>query len=514
MSGRKEIAVKSSLIGLLSQSSSLVLQIISRKVFIQFIGEEILGLNGTFTSILSTLSLAELGFQSAISFNLYSPICEKDENKINAIVNIFRLVYRFLGIFFIIASIVILPFLKFFLRDIEITNDIYFYFLLQALSSSCTYFLAYKRTIMYADQKEYVYKTIDTIMNFIFKSAQIYVIVKLHDYYLYLIIQIVQVYVSNIIVHFICKKKYPYLHKEKLNKAYLKKIFGDVKEISIGRLAAYVYASTDNLIISKFLGTVKVAALGNYTTVITNLRLLVNSILGPMTPIIGNYLAEKKEEGNQEKKFDLYFHLRYIFDLILLVPTYVLVDDFVAMWLDESFVLPEEIKILLIADIYIVILHGACTDYITAKGLFKQNRQILGVSTILNLVISLVGVKLWGISGVLFGTVCSQIYNYLGYGLIVYKYCFVSKLKGFGRYILRSIQYTVCFLIIVFLCKFVYGSLGMGIGLVKFFCGGIVCEFLIAILYLLFFIGNKERKEMFSIITQALKKKIISMKSR
>lgn len=77
MSGRKQIAIKSSIIGLMSQSASLILQIISRKVFIQFIGEEILGLNGTFASVLSTLSLAELGFQNAVSFHLYKPVAEK-----------------------------------------------------------------------------------------------------------------------------------------------------------------------------------------------------------------------------------------------------------------------------------------------------------------------------------------------------------------------------------------------------------------------------------------------------
>ncbi len=508
MSGRKQIAVKSGIIGLMSQSASLILQIISRKVFIQFIGEEILGLNGTFASVLSTLSLAELGFQNAVSFHLYRPVAEKNEKEISDIVNIYKTIYRMIGIFFCVASVLLLPFLKYILKDIDATKDIYIFFLLQAMSSTCTYFLAYRRTILYADQKEYIYRVVDTIMNFVFKTAQIVVIVTCHSYVAYLLLQIVQVYASNIIIHCICRKKYPFIKKEPFNKAYARRILKDVKEISIGRLASYVYSSTDNLLISSFVGTVKVAGLGNYTTITTNLRMLINSILSPMIPIIGNYLTENEANEHQEKKFNIYLHLRYLITIVLLVPTFVLIDDFVSMWIGKRYILSSSIKVLLIADLFLTMLQGVCTDYISAKGLFKQNRHVLSISTGMNLGISLLLVFKLGVTGVLVGTVCAQVFNFFAYGIITYKYCFPEIKAGYRKYLLKNIYYTASFILYIIACNYIYGTWNMEASIGKFLWGGLMCEGIVGVMYLILNCKNKEMRELCGMFTSALKKKI------
>lgn len=507
MSGRKRIAVKSGIIGLVSQITSLLLQIISRRVFIQFIGEEILGLNGTFTSVLSTLSLAELGFQNAVSFHLYRPMSEKDENKINTIVNIYRTIYRMIGIFFCVAAVALLPFLKYILKDVDITRDIYIYFLLQAMSSICTYFLAYRRTVLYADQKEYIYKVADAVTSYVFKTAQIMVIIFYHNYYIYLLLQVLQVYVANIIVHFICRRKYPYIKKEPFNKSYAKKIFRDVKDISVGRVASYIYSSTDNLLISSFVGTVKVAGLGNYTTITTNLRMLINSIMSPMIPIIGNYLTESNKAEKQEDKFKVYAHLRYLLSLLLFVPAYVLIDDFVSMWIGKEFILASSIKLFLIADLFLIMLQGACTDYMAAMGLFRQSRYITSISAGINLLLSLLLVFKWGVSGVLIGTVCSQIFNFFGYGLIIYRYCFGEIKSGYRKYLLKNLYYVTGFIITIIACSFIYGKLSFDVSIIKFILGGILCEAVILVLYFLLNWRSKEMRELYSMVINALKRK-------
>lgn len=503
MSGRKRNALKSGMIGLISQSSSLVLQIISRKVFIQFIGEEILGLNGTFASILSTISLAELGFQNAVAFHLYRPLAEKNQEKINIIVNIYKTVYRALGIFFCVASVFLLPFLKYILKNTDITSDVYVFFLLQAMASACSYFLAYRRTILFADQKEYIYRMIDAVMNFVFKTAQIAAIVVWHSYIVYLLLQIIQVYASNLIVHFICIKKYPYINKTHFDKGYAKKILFDVKEISIGRFASYVYSSTDNLLISSFLGPVYVALLGNYATITTNLRFLTNGVLGCMVPIIGNYLAEGEDKRRQEEKFHIYQHLRYVMSMVLLIPTFTLIDDFVTLWVGEVFVLSFAVKTLLIADQFLQLLHGACVDYISAKGLFKQSRVILSITAITNLVISVIGVLLWGMEGILVGTVCSQVVGFFGYGWIMYKCFFNEKKAGYGNYLLKNLYFAVTFVISTVVCIYVYDNLPMAVSVGRFIIGGCVCEGIVVVSYLLLNCKSNEMRSLLSMIISA-----------
>lgn len=508
MSSRKKIAVQNSGIGLVSQLISLFLQIISRKMFIQYIGEELLGLNGTFTSILSTLSLAELGIQNAISYALYRPLAEKNTERVNQIVNVFRLMYRSIGLFFIAASIAMLPLLSFFTKDVKITKDIYFFFILQALSSSCTYFLAYKRTILFADQKEYLYKIVDMVMNVIFKSLQIWVIIRYHNYYLYLILQLIQVYLSNIVVHILCNKRYPYLHKEKFNKDCAKGILGNEKEIFAGRIAGYVYSSTDNLIISKMVGTTMVAYLGNYSTITANLRFLVHSILEPIMPIVGNYMAEEGRE-KQEEKFNLYTHIRQIMALILLVPALVLIDDFIIWWVGVTYVLPPVIKILLVADIYIFLLYGSSADFITGAGLFKQQKLITIGGTLLNLAVSLLLVEKWGVAGVLVGTVCSQMLYWIGQSIIVYRYCFENSRKKYLIYVLKNSYGILCFVTAFLLCNLVYSRLYIEILLAKFFVGGILCEAVVGCLYVLFYCRSRECRQLCNMVIPRLKRKHI-----
>lgn len=507
MSGRKEAAVKNSTIGLLGQIISLILQIISRRYFIQFIGEEILGLNNTFTSILATLSLAELGFQSAISYNLYRPLVDKDTERINEIVNVYKLIYRSIGVFFIMASFAMLPALRFLTKGIEINRDVYLFFLIQAAASTCSYFLAYKRTVLYADQKEYVYKMVDLIANIVFKSAQIFVIVHFHNYYAYISLQVVQVYVSNIIVHYICSKKYPYLKKAKFSKDCGKKVFSDAKEIFAGRFAGYMYACTDNLIVSKVLGTVQVAFLGNYTTITNNMRYLISSIMNPLTPIVGNYLAENGSIEQQERKLRLYSHLRFLVALALEVPALVLIDDFIAMWVGTRFVLSAGIKILLMADLYLYLIQGACSDYVIGMGLFKKDKYVTIIGVILNLSISLLLVWKWGIAGILFGTVFSQIFNWIGHSFIVYKYSFSATRRQYFLYLLKNVYYIFCFGIIAFVCYYLYSMIHLDSFIVKFILGGCLCELVVGVLYLLLCCKVSEMKELFGMLAPVLKNK-------
>ena len=92
MNKSKVLLLKNCSTGLVSQVMTLIFQFLTRSLFIRYIGIELLGVYSTFTSVLSTLSLAELGFQTAIVFSLYKPLAQRDEQQINDIVNVFRFV--------------------------------------------------------------------------------------------------------------------------------------------------------------------------------------------------------------------------------------------------------------------------------------------------------------------------------------------------------------------------------------------------------------------------------------
>ena len=203
---RTQKTMRNSMVGLIGQVVAILLSFISRKVNIQYLGVELMGLNSTFTSILNTLSLAELGFQRVIVFHLYGVLAKDDQEQINALVNIYRLVFRCIGCFFILASLCCLPLLQYFLSDIEVTNRVRLYFLIQALNGACTYFLAYKRNILYADQQNYVSSLIDTVVNTVGTLTAIAVAVFTRDFALFLLVGLAKSYISNLFVHIACTR--------------------------------------------------------------------------------------------------------------------------------------------------------------------------------------------------------------------------------------------------------------------------------------------------------------------
>ena len=68
---RTQYAILNSSIALSIQILKIILTFINRTVFIYVLGVYYLGLNGLFSSILSVLSLADLGVSSAMAYSLY-----------------------------------------------------------------------------------------------------------------------------------------------------------------------------------------------------------------------------------------------------------------------------------------------------------------------------------------------------------------------------------------------------------------------------------------------------------
>lgn len=502
---RKKIVVKNASLGLIGQVVTVLFQFITRSAFLKFFGVELLGISSTLTSVLSTLSLAELGFQTAIVYSLYKPLNDGDIEKVNSIVNIFKYVYRLIAAFFVVAGILCMPLLKYILKDVEISGYIYIIFGLQVINSSFSYLLAYKRSLLYADQKDFIAKIIDTVFNILFSTIKIFSIILMQNYYWFLIFQILQTIISNLVVHYACLKLYPFLHKRKIDTILFRKIWNDVKNVFASKIATYIYSATDNIVISTFISATSVGYLVNYTTVTKNLSVLISSIFTPIMPVIGNMLADDSNES-KEKYFGIFTHVRFLFASAIIVPTIILIDDFIIIWVGSEYVMDDSIVWLLAIDLYISIIYAACYDYINGAGLFIYDKytQIIGAS--INIIISISLVNIVGIKGVLLGTVVSQIFFWIGRSSIVYRFCFgnesVSYIKYWGKNLYRLIVVLICFI----LSKLIYEQLIYFDGVIKIIIGGVITESIILICNLLFFYNFPEQKRILYLFKNLLTK--------
>lgn len=502
MSYQRKIALKNSSVSFISQVIAIIFQFINRTVFINYLGFELLGISSTLTSVLSTLSLAELGFSAMIVFRLYKPLHEKDYPVVNDLMNIFKTVYVCLGIFFVIATAALCPFVGIILNGVNIDKDIYIIFILMGINIAFTYFMAHKRVVFYADQQDYISKMIDSSINVVFSVLKIFVIVKTSNFIIYLVLTIIQNIVTNSMISIIGKRKYPFLHHSRLNKGLFGSIIGDIKNVFSAKIAGYIYASTDNLVISAFINTISVGRFVNYTIVTANIKLLVNSIVNPIAPFIGNHLVTENNDQSKVKMLNLITHVRFIIAMIVIVPICVLLQDFVIEWTGTEYAFSQGVVYLLCIDLFIHIVHSSCCDYINGAGLFKQERNIEIIGAAINIIFSIALVKELGVIGVLLGTVISQSVFWLGRSIIVFKLCFEYNWEWFKNYWMKNVTFISSFIVAVVMSTIIYDKLLTSIFIVKFILGGLVTEAIVVLVYVFVSFRNEEFKKLVELISK------------
>ena len=488
------------------------LQLVQRILLINYIGITVVGISTSLSSILSTLALTELGFQTAIVYYLYAPIQKKDEKKICSIITIYKTVYTFIGVLVFTLSLCSIPFIKYILKGTEITSTIVLYYLLLSLNSLITYFGAHRRSLLFADQKEYIVKLIDSILNLIFFAFKFLAIVHFKNYSLFLAMQILQTIISNVTIHFWVSNKYPYLIKSKFDFALFKNIMGSVKNVFIARFAGYVYGATDNLIISFVLGVKQVGLYSNYALIVTTIKNFINQIFNAMTSIIGNMLVikEKNRKNSLEDNFMLYCHVRCIVASVIVVPWILFAYDLICILFGKTYVLDNMIVWLLGTDLYIHIVYSPCCEYISASGNFKQDKNIALIGMLINISVSLILVKPFGMNGVLFGTVISQIFFWIGRSFLVYHFILNAAWRQYLTYIFKSlwgIIQNVITLIIISLFKTFQRNDGGTIS--SFFIDVVVCEIFIGIVYFCMQSWTREGKMICKILIRLFKEKVL-----
>ena len=140
----------------IGQIVQMLLQFISRTIFVHFLSEQYLGINGLFGNILNLLSLTELGFGTAIIYSLYKPIAENDEKHITQLMNMYRRIYSVVAFAILGIGLLLVPFLDYFIAGENTIPNLRLLYVLYLLNTVFSYFLIYKRSLIEADQKQYI----------------------------------------------------------------------------------------------------------------------------------------------------------------------------------------------------------------------------------------------------------------------------------------------------------------------------------------------------------------------
>ena len=448
---RTDYSIKNSSIAMATSIISYVIAFISQAIFIRILGVEYLGLNGLFTNVLTMLSIFELGIGNAIVFNLYKPIAQNDTNKISALMNFYRKAYRLIAIIILFLGIMLLPFLKYIVGNVAIDINIYIVYMLFLSGTVISYFMSYKRNLIIAMQRNYVISIIHTVYLVILNVCQLAIIFFTENYYLYLIVKIICQLLENIVITNKTNRDYPYL-KDKdnntLDKETEKDIFSRVKALILHKIGNIMVNGTDNIIISSFFGLKAVGMYSNYYTIISAISTLLGQTITSVTASVGNLIATE----NAEKRYLVFKRIRFFnfwIDVFAGISILIIMQPFIVIWVGEEYILSTFILITLVFNFYQKNTRSCYNVFKDSAGIWREDKFVPLIETGLNIIFSIIFLKIFGLAGVFIGTITSGLILWCySYPKFVYKKIFE---RSYINYAKETIGYMMIFLIIAIL---------------------------------------------------------------
>ena len=410
MGERVKKSIKNAEVNLVFYFLAIFLAFFSRKIFLDCLGAEFIGLTGTLSNIIGYLNLAELGIGSCISFFLYKPLQSNNREEIQEILSVFGYLYRCVGCIIFIAGIVLCAFFPWIFDKSELPLSIIYFAFFSVLGSSLIgYFINYRQLLLSADQKNYVVSIYTQSANLIKTLIQIYLAYHYKNLYVWVSIEFVFSILACIILNWKINQVYPWLQTDKSKGKMLLKKFPNIlintKQIFIHKFKDVVLMRSDELFIFLFVSLKMVAYYGNYTLIVSRVGQLFSAILDSVNAGIGNLIAE----GNKENILKVFWEMltiRHFVAGILCFTTYHLVEPFIVVWLGPEYVIDRKIVGLLAIYIYISSSRGVVDMYNHAHGLYADTWSAW-TELAINVSITIIAGSLWGIIGILLGKIVS-----------------------------------------------------------------------------------------------------------
>lgn len=464
METRTEKAVKNSFWGLISKISGLLLGLFSRTVFIRYLGETYLGVNGVYGELLNMLSLTQLGFGTALNFALYKPVADNDEIKIKKLLHFYKVVYRIIAVVVTCIGLALIPFLPSILQGTETIDAIQLriYFVIFLSNTVIGYFISYKFAYLNALQKNYISTNVETITHFFTIIGQIVILICTRNFLAYLLFQTAMGIFTRFGIAFYLNKKFPIVKgntQERLSKEEKKPIFKEVKGLMIHQFANFAVHSTDNLIIAMTsgLGVVMVGLISNYNLIITSVLGFASLLFTGVTSGFGNLVATSSTEHYEKTFREVNFLNVWVYGFCS-IAFFVLIPPFIQLWLGEKFLIDDISFLLIVVNQYMLGQSSIYNNVRVGKGNFKKDQWNSLIQAVVNLLVSIIAVRYLGLVGVYIGTIVSRLCTTIIRPWMTYKYLFNKSCSHYYKMylgyflfiaLIGAITYFVCHFILI-----------------------------------------------------------------
>ena len=397
-------------VGIFFYVLSLFLAFFSRKIFLDCLGAEFIGLTGMLMNIMSFLSVAELGIGTSIVYFLYKPLQEDNHEKINEIMSMLAYLYRCIGLIIGLGGLIVSIFFPWWFNNLTTGLPlVYFAFYSFLATAIAGYVFNYKQLLVGANQKQYLVNAYFQTIGIVQSITQIFLAYYYHNLYLWVVVGFVFTIIGIIVFNIRIRQLYPWLHIDlrqgRKNLHNYPEILKKTRQIFVQKIKDFILYRSDEILVGAFVSVVQVAFYGNYTIITSKLNFLVNILSDGMAAGVGNLIAE----GNQQNTMKVFWELtaiRFFIAGFVVFGLLLFTQPFISFWFGESYLLSDIIVYLIVFNIFVYLSRGVVEMYIGACGLFSDV-WAAWTELFLNITITLCLAPLYGIIGILLGKIVS-----------------------------------------------------------------------------------------------------------
>ena len=409
--GRTEASIRNARTEIACYFITTIANFLSRWAFVKLLPTEYLGLSGVFSSVLSILSLAELGIGTAVTCNLYRPLADDDRAQVAAIMALYRNAYRMAGTAVVLLGIALVPFLGYLVPDMGSVPDAYLVYGLFVANSALSYLFSYKKSLAVAAQKQYLSTAAGTAMDVACPVLKIAGLWLTGNYFVYFGIGMAMGVFRDVAVSNIVDRMYPYAAHGKasdLDAGTRRRIWADVRALFLHDVGGAVVFGTDNMLISMFDGIVAVGLYSNYSMVVSVLSRLYGRVISSATASIGDMGVS----GDKGLALSVFWKLEFLCCALYGFSTACLASllgPFVELWLGSAFVMDWTVTAAVALNFYLRGMRQAVLAFRAGYGLYRHDRFRPIAEAAVNLAASILLARKIGFVGVLFGTSVSTV---------------------------------------------------------------------------------------------------------
>lgn len=409
---------------------------IQNKYFVEYLGIEVLGILKLFNQLFQYLNIIEMGIGSASAYALYKPLAEKNIDNISKIVSTIKSIYNKIAIILFGLGLVCTPLLPFFMKIDNFNRSIYLYWILFLINTISTY-LYIKYVILFtADQQFIKVKFIQSSSKIFYQILQIVFLMRVSSLYIYIFLLLLDNLTQYIFFKIYYKRRYSYIYTTK--ERYLG-IKSDIKNLFWHKIGGLIVFNTDLILISKLVSLEIVGIYASYMMIFQVLKTIINILYSVLTPKIGKYIAQNNKKNIYKSFKEL--NIVFIFlGMILIFPTFKLINVFIELWIGKEFTLGNWTIVLICINYYIDLVRWILEAYKSGFGFFDDIQSPI-FEAVINLVFSIIlGIK-YGLDGIIMGTIISNVLVIMIYKpILVFKRCFDKGIKEYikiyGNYLI------------------------------------------------------------------------------